>query len=105
MKLSDPVTLAIPAFVLLVLAEMIVARFRDPSRYEPRDTLTSLGLGLGSTVAGVLSGGLVFALAAWIWQFRLFDIGYAWYWFVAAFVIDDLAYYVFHRSAHRVRWF
>ena len=38
-------------------------------------------------------------------QFRLFDIGYAWYWFVLCFVIDDFAYYVFHRSAHRVRWF
>ncbi len=40
-----------------------------------------------------------------MWQFRLFDIGYAWYWFLLAFVIDDLAYYAFHRSAHRVRWF
>jgi sterol desaturase/sphingolipid hydroxylase (fatty acid hydroxylase superfamily) len=105
MKLADPVTLAIPAFVLLVLAEMVVARIKDRSRYEPRDTLTSLALGTGSTVAGVLSGGMVFALAIWVWQFRLFEIGYAWYWFAIAFVLDDLAYYVFHRSAHRVRWF
>ena len=103
--LPDPVDLAIPAFVLLVLAEMVVAWAKDRRRYCPRDTLTSLGLGLGSTVAGLLSGGLVFAMAMWVWQFRLFDIGWAWYWFVIAFVIDDLAYYVFHRSAHRVRWF
>src|SRR5688500_2431673 len=105
MTLADPVTLAIPAFVLLVLAEMVVARIKDRSRYEPRDTLTSLALGTGSTVAGVLSGGMVFALATWVWQFRLFEIGYAWYWFAIAFVLDDFAYYVFHRSAHRVRWF
>jgi sterol desaturase/sphingolipid hydroxylase (fatty acid hydroxylase superfamily) len=105
MTLADPVTLAIPAFVLLVLAEMIVARIKDRSRYEPRDTLTSLALGTGSTVAGLLSGGAVFALATWVSQFRLFDIGYAWYWFVLAFVVDDFAYYLFHRSAHRVRWF
>ncbi|WP_206366475.1 sterol desaturase family protein [Sphingomonas gei] len=105
MTLADPVTLAIPGFVLLVLAEMIVARIKDRTRYEPRDTLTSLALGLGSTIAGVLSAGAVFALATWLWQFRLFDIGYAWYWFVVAFVIDDFAYYLFHRSAHRVRWF
>jgi sterol desaturase/sphingolipid hydroxylase (fatty acid hydroxylase superfamily) len=104
-KLPDPVDLAIPAFVLLVLAEMIVAWARDRRRYCPRDTLTSLALGMGSTVAGLLSGGLVFALAMWVWQFRIFEIGYAWYWFVIAFVLDDLAYYVFHRSAHRVRWF
>ncbi|PMU82411.1 C-5 sterol desaturase, partial [Pseudomonas sp. GW704-F3] len=73
--------------------------------YEPRDTLTSLLLGLGSTLAGALSVGLVYAMALWVWQFRLFDIGYQWYWFVLAFVLDDLSYYVFHRSAHRVRWF
>ncbi|MBN2970505.1 sterol desaturase family protein [Roseomonas aeriglobus] len=104
-NLPNPVTLAIPAFVLLVLAEMLVARVRDRTRYCPDDTRTSMLLGLGSTVAGVLSAGFVFALATWVWQFRLFDIGYAWWAFVIAFVLDDLAYYWFHRTAHRVRWF
>ncbi len=103
--LPDPVTLAIPAFVALVLAEMLVARAKDRRRYCPRDTLTSLMLGLGSTVAGLVAGGMVFALAGWVWQYRLFDIGWGWVWFVIAFVLDDLAYYAFHRSAHRVRWF
>ena len=105
MKLPNPVDFAIPFFVLLVLAEMVVAWAKDRRRYCPRDTLTSLALGLGSTVAGLLTGGAVYALAMWVWQFRLFEIGWQWYWFVAAFVIDDLAYYVFHRTAHRVRWF
>lgn len=103
--LPDPVTYAIPGFVVLVLVEMLIARRRDAARYCPRDTLTSLLLGLGSTVAGVLAGGAVFAMAIWVHGFRLFDIGWAWYWFVAAFVLDDLAYYAFHRSAHRVRLF
>ena len=84
---------------------MGVARVRDRDLYCPRDTLTSLALGLGSTVAGALSGGAVFALATWVAGMRLFDIGWAWYWFALCFVLDDLAYYVFHRTAHRVRWF
>lgn len=105
MALPNPVDYAVPGFIVLVLAEMVVARIKNRGRYEPRDTLTSLLLGLGSTIAGVLSAGLVYGLAVWVHQFRLFDIGYNWYWFVVAFVIDDLAYYVFHRSAHRVRWF
>jgi len=104
-SLPDPVDLAVPAFVALVLAEMLVARLKDRNRYCPRDTLTSLMLGFGSTIAGVLAGGMVFGLAVWVHQFRLFDISYGWYWFVLAFVLDDLAYYAFHRSAHRVRWF
>ncbi|HEX4695122.1 sterol desaturase family protein [Sphingomonas sp.] len=103
--LPDVVTYAVPGFVLLVLAEMIVAWARDKTRYEPKDTLTSLALGTGSTVAGVLTVGAVYALATWLYQFRLFTIGWQWYWFVICFVIDDFAYYLFHRSAHRVRWF
>ncbi len=105
MNLPDPVSYAVPAFILLVLAEMLVAWARDKSRYEPKDTLTSLSLGLGSTIAGVIVGGAAYAIALWVWQFRLFDIGFEWYWFPIVFVIDDLAYYAFHRSAHRVRWF
>ncbi|WEJ99021.1 MAG: sterol desaturase family protein [Candidatus Sphingomonas phytovorans] len=105
MNLPNPVDYAVPAFVLLVLAEMLVAWAKDRKRYEPRDTLTSLALGTGSTVAGVLTGGFVYMLAVWLSQYRLFDIGYAWYWFVLCFVLDDFAYYLFHRSAHRVRWF
>lgn len=103
--LPNPVDYAVPGFVLLVLAEMLVAWAGDRSRYCPRDTLTSLALGLGSTVAGILSATALYALAMWVYRFRLFTIGWEWYWFVAAFVIDDLRYYVFHRTAHRVRWF
>ncbi|MES2043988.1 MAG: sterol desaturase family protein [Pseudomonadota bacterium] len=105
MRLPNPVDYAVPAFVLLVLAEMIVAWLRDRKRYEPRDTLTSLALGTGSTVAGVLTGGFVIALAYQVSKLALFHIPYVWYWFVLCFVLDDLAYYFFHWSAHRVRWF
>src|SRR5258706_1923943 len=105
MRLADPVNYAVPIFILLVLAEMLVAWARDRRRYEPRDTLTSLMLGFGSSIAGVLTVGLIYNLGVWVSQFRLFDIGFTWYWFVLCFAIDDFAYYAFHRSAHRVRWF
>ena len=103
--LPDPVSLAIPLFVVLVLAEMGIARRHARHRYEPRDTLTSLMLGFGSTIAGLLTGGLVIALALTLHRFALFDIGWAWWAWPLCFVLDDLAYYWFHRTAHRVRWF
>ncbi len=103
--LPDPVSIAIPAFVALVLAEMWIARRHARHRYEPRDTLTSLMLGFGSTIAGLLTGGLVIALALYLHRFALLDIGWAWWAWPLCFVLDDLAYYWFHRTAHRVRWF
>lgn len=103
--LPDPVNLAVPAFIALVLVEMLAARIRGRHRYDPKDTLTSLSLGLGSTIAGVLSAGAVMGMAWWFWNHRLFDIPYVWWAWGLCFVLDDLAYYAFHRSAHRVRWF
>ena len=104
-RLPNPVDYAVPGFVLLVFAEMLVARTRARHRYCPRDTLTSLALGLGSTVAGALSAGAVYTLAVQVAKLRLFDIDGAWYWWPLCFVLDDFLYYVFHRAAHRVRWF
>ena len=101
----DPITHAVPFFIALVLAEMLAARLRDRRRYCPRDTLTSLMLGFGSTVAGALSAGAVFWLAMQVWQLAPVHIPYAWWAWALCFVLDDLAYYAFHRSAHRVRWF
>jgi sterol desaturase/sphingolipid hydroxylase (fatty acid hydroxylase superfamily) len=104
MTLPDPVMLAIPAFVVTLALEAwwLKRKGRAP---QWKDSATSLSLGLGSLVAGALTAGLVYALGAWIHQFRLADVPIAWWSFLLCFVVDDLAYYLFHRSAHRVRWF
>jgi sterol desaturase/sphingolipid hydroxylase (fatty acid hydroxylase superfamily) len=100
----NPVDYAVPGFVALVLIEMLWARARAPNSYEPRDTLISLAMALGSMVSGLITAGAVGALYAWLWQFRLVEIGWAWWAWILCFVLDDLAYYWFHRFAHRVRF-
>jgi sterol desaturase/sphingolipid hydroxylase (fatty acid hydroxylase superfamily) len=104
-KLPNPVDYAVPAFVALVLMEMLVVRRANRDRYEPRDTLTSLSLGLGSTIAGALTAGLILVMSGWLHDHRIADIPYVWWAWIACFVLDDFNYYIFHRSAHRVRWF
>ena len=82
-KLPDPVVYAVPAFILLLIVEMVVSLRRDKSRYEARDTLTSLMLGTVSQVAGALVGAAVVGMSVWVYQFHLFDIGLAfrqWWW-------------------------
>ncbi len=101
----NPVSYAVPGFVLLVLLEMLWAWRKSPDSYEPRDTLTSLAMGFGSTIAGLLTAGLVAGAFAAVYHYRLFEIGWVWWAWIACFVLDDLAYYWFHRTAHRVRWF
>jgi sterol desaturase/sphingolipid hydroxylase (fatty acid hydroxylase superfamily) len=101
----DPVVIAIPFFVVLVLGEMVWARRRALHAYEPKDTAVSLAFGLGSTAIGALAAGAVFAALVFFHGYRLFDIGWQWWAWPLCFVLDDLAYYWFHRFAHRVRWF
>ena len=102
----DPVTLATPFFILLVIAEILAAKFaKTRTNYEARDTATSLAMGLGSTVAGVLIGGLVAGVTLWVYQHRVFTIPMTavWAW-LAIFFLEDLTYYGFHRLSHERRF-
>ncbi|WOE76691.1 sterol desaturase family protein [Alterisphingorhabdus coralli] len=102
--LPDPTQIAIPLFIGAILLELWVVRKRNRLAYDPQDTFTSLMLGLGSTVSGLLTGGFFFAAAMWLYQYRIFDIGFVWWAWPVAFVLDDLAYYWKHRLGHRMRW-
>ena len=104
-KLPNPVDYAVPFFILLIVIEMFWARRRAPGKYEPRDTLVSLSFGLGSTVAGLIFGGAIYALMLKVWELRPITVPWTWWAWALCFVLDDFLYYVFHRSAHRVRWF
>ena len=101
----NPVTYAIPVFVAMIVAELLLSRRRNRAAYESRDTATSLAIGLGSTVAGALTGGLVVAMLVGVHGLSPLSIGWAWWAWPLCFLLDDLAYYWFHRFAHRVRWF
>ncbi len=104
-ELPNPVDFAVPVFVALIFFEMWWAKRRAPEKYEPADTLSSLAFGLGSSVAGILFGATIYSAGAAVWGWRVATIPWAWWAWVACFLLDDLAYYAFHRSAHRVRWF
>jgi sterol desaturase/sphingolipid hydroxylase (fatty acid hydroxylase superfamily) len=104
-KLPNPVDFAVPLFVALIVIEMVWAKRRAPESYEPRDTLTSLAFGFGSTIAGLIVGGAIYAVWLVCEPYRLLTIPFVWWAWIACFILDDLAYYAFHRTAHRVRWF
>ena len=88
----DPVTLATPFFILTVILEIVLARLRKAeARYEAKDTADSLAMGLGSSVAGILTAGLVFAATIWVYEHRLFTIPMTaiWAW-IAIYLLEDV---------------
>jgi sterol desaturase/sphingolipid hydroxylase (fatty acid hydroxylase superfamily) len=96
---------AIPAFVILLVAEAIFAARERKDWFEAKDTFSSLSMGIGNVLLGLLTKGFVLASLYLAWSFRLFDLGFAWWVWILAFFAEDLSYYWFHRVSHESRFF
>jgi sterol desaturase/sphingolipid hydroxylase (fatty acid hydroxylase superfamily) len=97
----DPVQLATPAFIFLVVAEMLFAYATGRARFEARDTAASLAMGFLSVIAGTL---LFFGTGDFAVHYAVTSIAWSVPAVVALFVLDDLLYYWWHRASHRIRW-
>ena len=97
---------AIPAFVVLLVAEAIFAAVEKKDWIETRDSLSSMAMGIGNVVTGLVGKALVFGAYMLVWQFRFFELDASQWWFwVVLFFADDFTYYWFHRCSHSVRYF
>lgn len=93
---------AIPAFVIFVLIEW--ALLRRAAKYNWKDGIASMSMGLGMTVSDIVMGFVSLAALFWVWEYRLFDWGVSVPVILIAFIIGDFKYYWSHRLAHRIRW-
>jgi sterol desaturase/sphingolipid hydroxylase (fatty acid hydroxylase superfamily) len=104
--MSTIVYIAVPAFLLLMAAEMwrtggLGDRIRG---YEWRDTLASLSMGVGNVVVATGTKAVTLAGYTALHQYAVFDIGFAWWAWPLALLGDDFCYYWFHRASHEVRF-
>ena len=107
----DLIALAIPFFLLALLLELTVDRFRGTGFYRANDAINSLSAGTLSTTIGYFTR----FLPAVIWGYALqnlalFDIDPGWfdlsprgllYW-ALALVAFDFCYYWKHRMGHEI---
>jgi len=97
---------AIPFFLLSLLVEAWLSHRERKHLYEVKDTFSSLALGIGNLLSGLISKAFIFGLFMLLYRFRFFtlDASHWWVW-VLAFIADDFSYYWFHRTSHHVGWF
>jgi sterol desaturase/sphingolipid hydroxylase (fatty acid hydroxylase superfamily) len=104
MQQAQIIVLATPVFLALIALEWWVGQRRGRQTYRLHDAMASIGLGIVSQLAGVLSrvfGLGVYALLythAAAWQL---PVDAVWVW-LSALLLYDLAYYWHHRLGHRV---
>lgn len=102
----SPTLYAIPFFVFFVALEWwAVKTGRAAGRYETKDALTSMGMGIGNVVVNTLSGAITLWMFMIFWPFRITEIPVTWWSILIAFIGYDFVYYWKHRLAHRIRWF
>jgi sterol desaturase/sphingolipid hydroxylase (fatty acid hydroxylase superfamily) len=100
------VTYAVPFFVATIIIEMIWIRVSKKGRYQVADSFSSLSMGFGNQIVGMVFGA-AFTLAAyyWVYEHRLFTLTWTAPVMIACFFGEDCAYYWFHRIAHERRFF
>ena len=99
------ITLAVPAFFILMFIELIYGLASGKSNYRLNDTFTSISLGLISRYIPLLGLGIqgaAFAYVAQYYNLKLFSPSSLWVW-VFAFFLYDFCYYWMHRLHHEVK--
>jgi sterol desaturase/sphingolipid hydroxylase (fatty acid hydroxylase superfamily) len=99
-------TYAIPAYVLLMVLEILSFRFipdEDEQGYTVRDTATSISMGLGYVVFNLAWSLLYVGAYEGVQHLTPLRISMSWAAAIGVFVGWDFLYYWEHRAGHRVR--
>lgn len=94
---------AIPAFVVLIVLEAVVAKIRGMQVNRAMDMISSLSSGMTNTLKGLM--GLTIIILSYGWmvdKFAIFDIQSSVALYVLAFIGHDFAGYWSHRFNHKI---
>ncbi len=100
--------LAIPAFILLIAAELaylVRHRGEDFVGYGMKDSAASLSMGLGNVFINLVWQGVAFAFYLGLYHVSPLRTGSGPLAWAALFLADDFCYYWFHRIHHESRFF
>src|SRR5436190_14933570 len=102
----NPIVLSIPIFFILIGIELVVERLSHRKLYSLPDSIANLSCGITSQLSGlfmrILAVGVYEVLYA---NFALFNLDRTWLYWLALFLLTDLAYYWAHRMSHEINLF
>lgn len=100
----EPIYYAVPFFVILIALELYFNYKEHKGWYEAKDTAASISMGLGSLLINFGVKAFYLLVYTYIYQnYRLFDLGNAWWVWVLLFFADDFSFYWHHRLSHEIR--
>lgn len=102
---TDILLRAIPAFIILMIAEVVFLIREHRFDKHSKDLPASSVVGIGFITISFLSKGIILFIYQFIYTYRIYTLPvnglFIW---MACFFADDFTYYWFHRLSHQVRF-
>lgn len=106
---TDDVTVYfVPGFLILIALEIYVSHREKMKIHEPKDSLASIGMGIGSLIIGFGVKFAAFGLFLYLYQFDILGLRQylgmdKWYAWLILLFADDFCFYWHHRLSHHIR--
>lgn len=102
----NPIVLSIPIFFLLIGIELLVERIMHRNLYRLADSIANLSCGITSQLSGLFLRILAIGIYELLYNsFALFHPSKTWIYWLALFLLADMAYYWAHRMSHEINLF
>lgn len=99
------VKIAVPVFLIAITLEAVISIIKKSKRFDTRDTITNVIIGVTAFLFGTLMKGVAFIYYTFLYQFSLFKIGWSWWEIILCFLASDFVFYYFHRLSHERKIF
>lgn len=92
----------------MIALEIYVSHRERMKIHEPKDSLASIGMGIGSLILGFGTKFLGFGFFLYLYQFDVFGLRDSlgmdkWYAWLILLFADDFSFYWHHRMSHQIR--
>lgn len=95
---------ALPAFIILAIAESIALSLEHKNNETKRNVLASLGIGIIFIPFSFFSKGFLLFVYSFLYEFRVIHIAhFTWWIWAICFIGEDFSYYWYHRACHSIR--
>lgn len=95
---------AIPAMFFFVVLEIFISYRQNKKYYDKKETLGSLGIGIGNILISTWIKVILFYMAVWIYNAVPWRMPLNWWTFIPCYIIFDFCSYWAHNISHRQRF-
>lgn len=93
----------LPLIMLAIFIEPYFYKRQFKKSYPWRDSATSLGVGVGHQLTGIVNRLLIQGvMASFIWKYRIYTMPDEWWIYLALFIGLEFFYYWYHRASHEI---